>query len=180
MAGMTAALPYIGAGLSLFGTYTQMKGQKEQGKVAQQQSQQSAQNEMVAAEFEARQADYLAGQAKAVSHKEAYEQRRMAGLLASKSLAIAAASGAGASDPTVVDLVSQIYAEGAYRSALAMYEGEENARSYKVAATARRLGGQSAASARISEGQSIARASETSMFSTLLSGAGNALSFFGS
>lgn len=170
MAALAPALPYIGAAFSIGGTLLSAKGQRDQGKAAAQQAQQTAKNELIAAEFEARQAEYLANQAIAVSHKEAFEQRRMAALLASRSLAVAAGSGASASDPTVVDIIGNIYAEGAYRSALAMYEGEEQARSLGVTAQARRLSGKSGASAAISEGRSVAKASQTSMFSTLLSG----------
>ena len=177
--GLLAALPYIGAAFSIGGTLLSAKGQKDAGKVAAAQGQQAAQNEMVAAEFEARQAEYLANKAKAVSHLEAFEQRRIAALLASRTLALAAGSGAGASDPTVVGLMSEIYAEGAYRSALAMYEGEEEARSLGVAAQARRLSGKSAASAALTEGKSTAKASNLSMFSTLLSGGSSFLDKYG-
>jgi hypothetical protein len=180
MAWFAAAAPYIGGALSIGGTLLSAKGQKDSGKAAVKQAEQTAQNEMVAAEFEARQAEYLAGQAKAVSQREAFEQRKMAGLLASRSLALAAASGAGSSDPTVVDIIGKIYAEGAYRSALAMYEGEEQARSLDVAAQARRLSGKSGASAALSEGRSVSKASNMNMFSTILSGGSSFLDNYGS
>lgn len=170
---------WIGPALSVGGTLISAQGQRQAGKTAAAQGAAAAQNERVAAEFEARQADYLAGQALAGSQLEAREQRKAAALLASKALARAAASGAGASDPTVVDILSEIYSEGAYRSALALYEGQESARSLNVAATARRLGGSSAASARQAEGESIARASNLSMFSTLLRGGTSLLDQFG-
>lgn len=171
MAAVAAYAPYIAAGASVLGSVSQAKSQREYGAVSQAQAQQSALNERVAAEFEAKQADYLANQAIAVSHREAYEQRKNSALLASKALSIAAGSGASASDESVVRLISEIYAEGAYRSALAMYEGEESARSLKVQAAARRLTGQSKASALVAEGKSVAKASNTAAFSTLLSGA---------
>lgn len=177
---MATALPYIGAAASIGGTLLSMRGQQQQSRAASKAAAQSAANEKVAAEFEAKQADYLASQAIAISHREAYEHRKAAALLASKALANAAASGAGASDQTVVQLINEIQAEGLYRSALAMYEGEENARSYTVAGQARRLGGSSAAAARIAEGQSIAKASNLNMFSTLLSGTASFAKNYGS
>lgn len=180
MSGFAAALPWISAGTSIAGTLISAKGQRDSGKAAVKQAEQTAKNEMVAAEFEARQADYLANQARAVSHREAYEQRKIAALLASEALAKAAGSGAGASDPTVVNLINEIYAEGAYRSALAMYEGEEQARSQTVAGMARRLSGKSSASAALSEGKSLAKASQLNMFSTVLSGTSSLLDRFGS
>lgn len=165
MSGMTGSLAMMAGG-----TVLNMLGQKEAGDDARARSEAAAANARVSAEFEARQADYLAGQSLAASQREAREQRKAAAILASKALANAAASGAGASDPSVVDILSNIYSEGAYRSALALYGGEEQARSYKVSAAARRAGGASQASAALAEGNSIARASNLSMFSTLLQG----------
>lgn len=172
------SLAMIGPALSIGGTLLSMRGQQQAGEAAARQAQVAAQNERTMANFEAKQADYLANQSQAVAQKEAAEQRRIAVLVASKTLAYAAASGASASDPSVVDILSGIYAEGAYRSALALYEGEEQARSYKVAAAARRASGQSAASAALFEGASTQRASQMSMFSTLLSGAGSLFDSF--
>ena len=167
----------IAAGaLILGGTLIGAKGQRDYGKASRKQANQAAANELAAAKFEANQANYLAGQAVATSHYEALEQRRSAALLASKALAGAAASGAGASDPTVVDIINGINSEGTYRSALAMYQGEETARNYRVAAQARLLGGTSYAAAKIAEGGAIDRASRMNMFSTLLGGAGSLFS----
>lgn len=179
MAGLAVALPYIGAGLSVLGTIQSAKGQKNAGKAAAQQAEQTSKNELIAAEYEAKQADYLAGQVRAASHRGAYEERRMAALMASKTLANAAASGAGASDQNVVGILNQIYMEGAYRSALALYEGEEQARSYEVSAQARRLSGKSASSAALAEGASALRASKTAATSTLISGASSFATKYG-
>lgn len=179
MGGLAVALPYIGAAASVAGTLMSAKGQKQAGKAAVQQAEQTSKNELISAEYEARQADYLAGQSRAASQRSAFEERRMAGLLASKTLAQAAASGAGASDANVVNTLNQIYMEGAYRSALALYEGEEQARSYEVSAQARRLSGKSASSAALQEGASAAKASKTAATGTLLSGASSFATKYG-
>lgn len=179
MGGLTAVLPVVGAGLSLLGTIKQSKAQQSQAKEVQQQGRETAKNEWISAEYEARQAEYLAGQTRAASQRNAFEERRMAALLASRTLAVAAGSGAGASDANVVTTLNQIYMEGAYRSALAMYEGEEQARSYEVSAQARRLGGNSAASAALSEGNSSARALQRQSQSTLISGASSFATKYG-
>ena len=179
MGGLAVALPYIGAAASVAGTLIQAKGQKSQGQAAVKQAEETSKNEYIAAEYEARQADYLAGQSKAVSQRSAFEERRMAALLASRTLAVAAGSGAGASDANVVTTLNAIYMEGAYRSQLALYEGEERARSYEVAAQSRRLSGKSAASAALSEGASAAKASSINQTSTLLSGASSFASKYG-
>ena len=175
MAGLAPAMAVAGPILSIGGTLLSAKAQKQQGKAAEAQAQQVSQNEMVAAEYEARQAEYLANQTRGIAQKEAFEQRRLAVLMASKALATAAGSGAGTSDPTVVDLLGNIYAEGAYRSALALYEGEEQARSYTIAAQSRRLSGKSAASAALTEGRNVKEASRLSSLATIISGGGSAI-----
>lgn len=179
MGGLAAVAPIVGAGVSLFGTIKSAKAQQSQAKESVAQAQEAAKNEYISAEYEARQAEYLAGQARAASQRNAFEERRMAALLASRTLAVAAGSGAGASDANVVQTLNQIYMEGAYRSALAMYEGEEQARTYEVSAQARRLSGKSAASAAIFEGNSAAKALTTQSKSTLISGASSFATKYG-
>ena len=44
-------------------------------------------------------------------------------MASSRALAIAAASGAGADDPTVVNAIADIEGEGEYRALTALYEG---------------------------------------------------------
>lgn len=69
-----------------------------------------------------------AKQSVAAAQRRAIAERKNAELLASRAIAVAAAGGGGADDPTVLNIVSDIDAEGAYRAAVAMYEGEEQAR----------------------------------------------------
>ena len=179
MGALAVAMPYIGAGLSVLGTIQSAKGQRESGKAAVQQAEETSKNELISAEYEARQAEYLAGQARASSQRSAFEERRMAAMLGSRTLAQAAASGAGASDQNVVNILNSIYMEGAYRSQLALYEGEEQARSYEVNAQARRLSGKSASSAALSEGNSASRAAGINSRSTIISGASSFASKYG-
>lgn len=87
--------------------------------------------------FEAEQFRINANQAKAASQRDAEEETRQAALVQSRILAVAAASGAGASDPTVVRLIGKQAGEGAYRAALAIYRGDEQARQNMNAANAR-------------------------------------------
>lgn len=54
---------------------------------------------------------------------------------------MAAASGGGASDPTIMRIIANTRAEGAYRSAVAIYEGEERARQLKFQAVTGLIGG---------------------------------------
>lgn len=101
----------------------------------------AGQRARAAAEFEAQYAEEQAGTALAIAQRRAAEERRAAALIASRSLAIAAASGAGVSDPTVVNLLAQTRGEGVYRANVALYEGEARARELKLEAGMRRLYG---------------------------------------
>lgn len=69
-----------------------------------------------------------AGQERAKSQYAAQEQRRQAALVSSRARAVAGASGGGATDPTIVDITSELAGEGEYRALTAMYEGEDRAR----------------------------------------------------
>lgn len=89
---------------------------------------------------EAVQLETQAGQERASSQRQAIDERRQARLAQSRGLAVAAASGAGADDPTVVNLLAGIEGEGEYRALSALYSGEESARGMEAEAAARRRG----------------------------------------
>lgn len=99
------------------------------------------------ASSDARQLRRLAGQDRATSQRAANEERRRARLLESRARAVAAKSGAGVSDPTVINLMADLSAEGEYRALTRMYEGETGAQSLETYATQRK---------RATRGQSIA------------------------
>lgn len=100
--------------------------------------------ERQAAQFKAQQLRSQALQAAAVSQRTGDTQARQARLLQSRALAVAAASGGGASDPTVVNLISGIAGEGALRRATALYEGEDRARVLRMQAAAAEYEGRTA------------------------------------
>lgn len=112
MAWLAAAAPYLQAGGSVLSVLS-----NEQG-----------------ASSNARQFRYQAGQTRATSQRAAAEERRRARLLDSRARAVAAKSGAGVSDPTVVNLRGDISAEGEYRALTRMYEGETEAGSMEAQA----------------------------------------------
>jgi len=170
MGALAGASSWIGPALSIGGTLLGASGQRSQAKAASQQADQQAEAAKKAAEYSAVQHEYIAGQTRATSQREAAIQRHGAKLLASRALAVAAASGAGATDPTVTNIIGDIIGEGAYRAALAMYEGEEEAKQHEFNAETARATGIYTAAARNAESASISRASNLSMFGTLLSG----------
>lgn len=89
-----------------------------------------------AAQFQADQMRQNAGQAQAASQRQAYNADIQTKLVMSRALAVAAASGGGASDPTVVNTMARIASEGAYRKAVALYQGDEAARRMEMQAQA--------------------------------------------
>jgi hypothetical protein len=97
----------------------------------------AAQRQAAALQFQAAQARQNAGQEIAAGQQDAAEQQRQIRLMNSRALALAAASGAGATDPTIVKIISNNAGEGAYRAAVSMYKGEERARAMRMEAAAR-------------------------------------------
>lgn len=79
-------------------------------------------------------AQRAAGDALAVSHRQAAEARRQARVTASRALAVAAAGGGGVSDPTMVNILARVQGEGAYEAAVALYEGDARGRQMRMQA----------------------------------------------
>ena len=153
----------IAAGVaSVFGGLMQMQGYRQAADAARV----SGRRANVAKQFEAEQLDQLAGQSIAASQRDMLEQRRQADLAASRALALAAASGGGASDPTVVKIISGIKGEGAYRSAVALYRGEEEARQLHLKAGAARYEGAVAEEAGANQADAYGTMAKASLFNT--------------
>lgn len=136
MTGMETAfmaLSAVGTVVNTLGTIAQGNQAKAQGIAAQN-----------AANFRAAQLEQQAGQERAAAQRNAIEERRQARLAMSRGLAVAAASGGGALDPTVVNLLGDVQAEGDYRALMRLYQGEERARGAELGATAARYEGDSA------------------------------------
>jgi hypothetical protein len=87
---------------------------------------------------QAAQLEFQAGQGRASAQRAAMEERRKSRFLSSRGLALAAASGGGADDPTVINNLAEIEGEGEYRALASMYEGETEARGKEAQAVANR------------------------------------------
>ena len=153
------------------GMLTQAFGARQASRAAMDNASREAQ----ASVFVANQYTQQAGQEIAVAQRQAIEVRRQSQLLQSRALAVAAASGAGASDPTIIQLISQVSGEGAYRAAVALYDGEEKARQLRMKADASRY---EAASA-VASGEAQSSAYKLSAASSLLQGAGTLYTRYG-
>lgn len=94
------------------------------------------------ANMEAAALEVQSGQAVAIAQREALDIMRAGELAASRAQALAAASGGGATAPTVLRIIGGIYTESAYNAGRAMYAGEEQARLFQLQARAKREGGE--------------------------------------
>lgn len=126
MAQLAAAAPYLMAGGAAVSAYSAIR--------------QGRQLEM-AANLEARQMDMSAKAEAAISQRVAESERKKARLLQSRVKALAAASGAGASDPTIIDIMGDIEREGEIRALDALYEGRTAAEGLRFASGIRRREG---------------------------------------
>ena len=81
-----------------------------------------------AANYQAAQLRQLANSDMAQAERQGEYEKLRTDMVTSRQLALAAASGGGASDPTIVNLIARTAAEGAYRQASAIYSGEDAAR----------------------------------------------------
>lgn len=110
--------------------------------------------------FEATQIEQVAGQTQAASHLAAQEEMRKSQILQSRALAIAGASGAGASDANVMKIISDLGAEGELASRTVRANANEEARKMRIQAAIARY-----------EGDQAKRAGNISGLTTLLSSA---------
>lgn len=124
--GLPAAMGGVGTIFNVIGNLSAGSAARAAGQRAQD-----------ASNFEAAQLRQQAGQSVAASQRDAMEQRRRAQLIASRAVAVAAASGGSVSDPTVANLIADIEGEGALRAGLALYQGEERARTLRTGADAK-------------------------------------------
>jgi len=112
-----------------------------------------------AARGEAAQMDALALETQAAKQREAAEIDRQGRYKAGRMLAVAAASGGGAGDPTVQNLISAFGADVTYNKLVALYEGDSAAAKLRAEADAMR-----------EYGRQMRTAGKMSALSTALSG----------
>lgn len=129
MAWLAASAPY----LQTAGTVLSAYGSIQQGNAAAD-----------AGASEARQLAYRAGQTRASTQRGANDARRQGRYIVSRGRAIAAKSGAGVTDPTVINTLADVSAEGEYAALTRMYEGEDSAQGMEATARARKREGNAA------------------------------------
>ena len=129
MGAAAAPMLVTGTALSAYGNY--MAGQSAQE----------------AADEKARQLGIHAQEARAAGIMAGEEELRKTKLMQSRILALAGASGAGAMDPTIVNLTAQTEAEGHLAAKMRRYNAESEARGMEMQASALRKEGEDYASA---------------------------------
>lgn len=122
------------------GSFFQAYGALEAGKTAKI----NAERARLAAEFEAVEAERAGKASIAVAQRQMLEEQRKGRVLASRALAVAAASGGGASDPTIINILADTEGAASYNAAVALYEGESRARQLRLQAAGARLSGSEA------------------------------------
>ena len=123
-------MAWVGIALSVASTVMQARNTAAAGRAEQEAAVARAQG----LEHQAAQGRQIAGQERATAQRAAMEQRRQGRLLSSRALARAAASGAGAGDPTVELILGDIGAEGEFRAKSELFIGEERARGFETQA----------------------------------------------
>jgi|AGTN01.3.fsa_nt_gi hypothetical protein len=123
MAWLAAAAPYITAATTAVSAYSQM----EQGRAAD-----------ASKRLEALQQDRDANQAQVEAQQRAQSERRKAQLVRSRALAVAGSSGAGVSDPTVSNILTDIDTEGELNALNELWSGDYTSRALRLGATASR------------------------------------------
>lgn len=125
-----AGLGTIATIASLAGTAVSAIGTIAAGRDAQRQ-----------ANYEAAQFDVRAKEERAQAQKESLDVARKRRLALSRLQAIAAASGFGASDPSVLDLLGETAKYGTFEEQMARYGGTSRAAGLRAEAEGRRMAG---------------------------------------
>lgn len=130
MAALIGVLPYLSAIAGVAGSALSANAARNSGKLGQE-----------AKEYEAQQYESRAIASVASAQRDMLNERKNKELIISRAQALAAFGGGGVNDPTVQNLIADIDNEGAYREAVALYRGEEEARKLNEAASLSRREG---------------------------------------
>jgi len=171
-------MSWVAVGVAVGGLVLQAQGQRQAKKASEKQAALEAEAGAArkrAAEFEANVLDSQASQAIALAQRDMLDARRAGELASSRAIALAAASGGGATAPTVTRIVGDITKEASYNSMRALYAGEERARLMRLQARNLREQGEFAQTQGLlaaGAAESRARSQELATYATLVQGAG--------
>lgn len=173
-----------GLALGAVGTIAQMGAASQQAEAQRMQAdamRQQADTERQVAAYNAAEQTKTANEERAAAQRTALEQKRQTDLVQSKLQANAAASGGGASDPTVISLASDIEGQGTYQSLFSMYKGEARGSALEDQAAITRYSGNRKADAYLANADATdvaADATESAGFASMLGGFSNLFTKF--
>lgn len=128
------------AGMQLIGGIMQSQQMRAAGQAAKE----SGKFQQALAESRAQQMETQAGQELAAAQRNVLAERQQGNLLAGRARALAAASGADLSSPTLINDMADIAGSEDYRAGTARYEGQSRANALNYGAGVERAGGQAA------------------------------------
>jgi hypothetical protein len=123
----SAAAPYAG----LAATAATVGGTVLEGVSAKNQAEADARAGMQAAEIQKRSLEAKAAEERAAAGREAQEKRKEGELLKSRQVALAASSGGGTANPTILDILGDTESRTSYLANSAVYGGEQRAAGLK-------------------------------------------------
>lgn len=166
MAG-AAVLPLA---MTAVGTVVSSVGSLAEGEATAAAAKAGGKDAARVATWQAAQLRQNAGQERAAAQREAIEERRRARLVMSRARALAGASGAGVSDPTITGILADLGTEGEMNAQTALWEGEEAARGLEAQAAGAEYEGALAKSAGAFRARSARRAGMFNAVGSLLDG----------
>lgn len=131
--GLTAGL----SALSVFGGFQQASAYRSAGRAAVREGKFLR----ALSERRAQAMDIQAGQERASAQRSAIEARRQGNFVAGRTRALAAASGADPSSPTIVGNLADLAEDTDLRAATSLFEGESRGRALQYEAAVERLSG---------------------------------------
>lgn len=131
--------------------------------------------ELIAAQNRQQELKNAADETRAAGQRQAFEYDRNKDLALSRARAVAAASGGGATDTSVVNTMAGIEAQGEYQKAMEMYGAETRARQLETASQNAMIEAFNNDQATQYQAKALRRKARSDAFGTILSGAGSAL-----
>lgn len=147
MAQLVALAPYIAGALTVYSSVREGEASN------------------AAAQAEAIQLRQNANAERAAAQRAYLQEKKDARLVGSRARAVAAASGAGVSDPTISKILSDIEGEGEYRALMRLYQGDVTASGLEYGAKIRRNEGRAARSSGYLQAASTLFSTGSSLYS---------------
>lgn len=163
MATMFATIGPILSAVSTVVSVLSAVSQASQQRAAAAEKQRIAVFNRTLAERQAQSLEQQAGQTRASAQRAVIEQQRQGKFVTSRALAVAGASGAGALDPTIINILGDIEFESDFRAGVAGFEGEEAAAGLDFEAVLARARGEAGLAAGTASAQATAAASRRSL-----------------